>query len=189
MRKLAILDFGDTKATNEVLSILEAALDEGNLPPDSADYYHATKVSQLYELKGKYDLIVALGSDAMRKLCKVDKTLKEYAGCLTYNEGLETWVLPTYHPNGIYQERYTDFDFTYDHIKRAIDLCTGVLEFPPIGGHKMEWEWLGHNGEGWDPNQGYDPKVWTGYAEATEQEVAKAVEIFSKWLGDLDDPA
>lgn len=183
--KLALVTYGDSQLTNEVLEIVGAVLDEFGYPNEQADYVVCTRIAHLDTLKG-YDLIVALGSDAMHKLCKVDRTLKEYAGCLTYNEALKTWVLPTFHPNGIYQEKYTEFDDIHTHLRRAADLCNGVLEFPPVEGHQIEWEWIGHDGEGWDPNQGYDPKVWTGYFEATEAEVERATDIVTAWLQRLD---
>ena len=126
--KLALVDYGDTQCTNEVLEILEGILDEKGFSSDRATYFHASKAAHLSEIKG-YDVVVALGSDAMKKLCKVDRTLKEYAGCMTYNPDMNTWVLPTYHPNGIYQEKYAEFDFTYDHVRRAVDVLDGVLPF------------------------------------------------------------
>lgn len=183
--KLALVDYGDTQCTNEVLEILKGILDEKGFSSDRATYFHANKAAHLSEIKG-YDVVVALGSDAMKKLCKVDRTLKEYAGCMTYNPDMNTWVLPTYHPNGIYQEKYAEFDFTYDHVRRAVDVLDGVLPFPDPEGPKVNWEFIGHNGDGWDPSQGYDPVVWSGYDEATEDELERCWELLNYWINLLN---
>lgn len=183
--KLALVDYGKTKCTNEVLDILEAVLNEAGFPDNSTTYYHITKPEHIAQVKG--DVVVALGTDAMRKLCKVNRDLKEYAGCLTWNEDMGTWVLPTFHPNGIYQEKYDDFDLTYSHLFRAVDLLSGVLAFPPKEGPDFEWEFLGQNGDGWDWKDGYHPEVWTGYFEATLEQVNRQVEILTGWIDRLNE--
>jgi len=187
MNKICLVDLGKTQCTEEVLGILEAVLKEAGFPEDNVLYAHITDPEQL---RGVFDgdLVVAMGTDAMRKLCNVKRDLKEYAGCLTWNEELGLWVLPTPHPNGIYQEKYDDFDLTYAHIRRAVDLATGLLAYPPKNGPDFEWEFIGHNGEGWDWRDGYNPVVWTGYFEATQDEVSRAHEVLTMWLSRLDNP-
>lgn len=184
--KLALVDMGKASCTNEVLSILEGILEQGGFNTDDATYVHVRNASQsLYDLK-QFDLVVALGTDAMRKLCKVTRDLKEYAGCLTWNDDLDAWVLPTHHPNGIYAEKYNEFDDIYNHILRAVDLSNGALALPPKEGHKFDWEWIGHNGDGWDWVQGYNPEVWSGYFEVTDAEEERAREVLDAWLRRLD---
>jgi DNA polymerase I-like protein with 3'-5' exonuclease and polymerase domains len=184
MKTIALCDYGKTKCTNEVLSILEAVFAEANFPDTNVTYYHIDKPEHIAQVKG--DVVVAFGADAMRKLCNVTRDLKEYAGCLTWNEDMGTWVLPTYHPNGIYQEKYDEFDLIYDHVRRAVDLAVGQLAFPPKEGPDFEWEFIGHNGEGWDWKQGYHPEVWSGYFEATQEQVDRAFEVVSRWLRTAD---
>lgn len=183
--KLALVDYGDTQCTNETLEIIEAVLDEGGFSQDDAVYAHCTRKEHMAELKG-FDLIVTFGAEALKKFCKVDRGLKDYAGCMTWNEDLETWILPTYHPNTIYQEKYNEFDYIHDHVKRAVDLLKGVLAFPKVGGPQVDWEFIGHNGDGWVPEDGYNPVVWSGYFECTQEEVARGREILEGWLAELD---
>lgn len=185
MSKLLLVDYGDTELTNETLSIVEGVFEEYQFPTDQIDYLHATKKAQLAELTG-YDLIVTFGAEAMHKLCHVDYTIKEYAGCLTYNEDLKTWVLPTMHPNRIYQEFYGDFDITYAHLRRAIDMFNGVLAWPDDADRNLSWTFYGHNGAGWDPREGYSPVVWSGYFEATPEELTGARQTLEDWLAKLD---
>ena len=185
MSKLCLVDYGDTELTNETLSIVEGVFEEFQFPTANIDYLHATKKAQLEELNG-YDLIITLGAEAMHKLCHVDYTIKDYAGCLTFNEDLKTWVLPTMHPNRIYQEFYGDFDITYVHLRRAVDMFNGVLAWPTEDDRNLSWTFYGHNGTGWDPSQGYDPKVWSGYFEATSEELTGARQTLEDWLAKLD---
>lgn len=183
--KIGLVDYGKTTCTNEVLSILEAVLEEAGFPSDNAVYAHMTEPQHLLGL-GDVDVVVAMGAEAMRKLCNVTRDLKEYAGCLTWNEDMARWVLPTYHPNGIYQEKYDEFDFIYAHVRRAVDLATGRLAFPSKEGPDFEWEFIGHNGVGWDWKQGYNPVVWSGYDEVTPEQADRAILIFTQWLEELD---
>lgn len=185
MKRLALIDYGKTKCTNEVLGIIDAVLDELGFPQDQAAYFHAVSPDNFEQIKG-FDVIVSLGADAMRQLCNVKRDLRDYAGVLTYNTSMDTWILPTFHPNGIYQEKYNEFDDIYAHLRRAVDLCTGQLQLPPVEGVDVDWEFIGHNGDGWDPNLGYDPVVWSGYNEVTEAQADRAVEVISSWLGELD---
>lgn len=137
--------------------------------------------------KGQHKLILAVGAEAMKLLCKTPKTLDQYAGSLTWNKTLQTWILPSHHPSVVYvgpketlNSRYDKFDFLYDHVQRAADLALGRLEFPPIDGHEVPWEFIGHDGV-----QERDGR-WEGYYEATEAELTRAEDIFSNWLGLLD---
>jgi DNA polymerase I-like protein with 3'-5' exonuclease and polymerase domains len=185
LSKLLLVDYGDTELTNETLSIVESVFEEYQFPTDKIDYLHATRKAQLEELTG-YDLIITFGAEAMHKLCKVDYTIKDYAGCLTFNEDLKTWVLPTMHPNRIYQEFYGDFDITYSHLRRAVDMFNGVLAWPSEDDRNLSWTFYGHNGAGWDPREGYNPIVWSGYFEANPDELTGARQTLEDWLAKLD---
>lgn len=139
-------------------------------------------------LKGKYDLILALGAEAMHTLCKTKKTLDKYAGSLTWNKSVNSWVLPTYHPSVVYvgdrktlNSRYDKFDILYDHIHRAVKLVTGKLQYPPKDGYTCDTEWIGHDGHCHSVD-----KRWNGYYEATDEEVGRAQEVFTAWLDLLD---
>lgn len=182
--QIALVDYGKSKCTNEVLDILEAVFKEAEFPEDKITYYHIDKAEHIAQIQG--DVVVAFGADAMRKLCNVTRDLREYAGCLTWNPDMNTWVLPTYHPNGIYQEKYDEFDSVYDHLRRAVDLAVGRLAFPPKDGPDFEWEWIGHNGEGWDWKQGYHPEVWSGYFECTPEQVSLAEAYLRSWIDRLE---
>lgn len=180
--KLALVDYGDTKATGQMLDILEAVLEEQGWT-DEVFYYHIDKPVQLLELKG-HDLIVSMGAQALEPLCKTGRNLKKYAGSLTYNAGLRTWVLPTHHPNSLYEGKYGIFDDIYDHLKRAVALCRGRLEFPPVGGHRVDWELVGHNGSrGAYPE---DDRVFSGYFESTDEQIARQLQLLEDWLATLD---
>ena len=182
--QIALVDWGKSKCTNEVLDILEAVFKEAEFPEDNITYYHIDQVEHIAQIKG--GVVVAFGAEAMRKLCNVNRDLREYAGCLTWNEDMGTWVLPTYHPNGIYQEKYDEFDSVYDHLRRAVDLAVGRLAFPPKDGPDFEWDWVGHNGEGWDWKQGYHPEVWSGYFECTPEQVSVGEAYLRVWIDRLE---
>jgi DNA polymerase I-like protein with 3'-5' exonuclease and polymerase domains len=182
--QIALVDYGKSKCTNEVLEILEAVFKEAEFPEDKITYYHIDQVEHIAQIKG--GVVVAFGAEAMRKLCNVNRDLREYAGCLTWNEDMGTWVLPTYHPNGIYQEKYDEFDSVYDHLRRAVDLAVGRLAFPPKDGPDFEWDWVGHNGEGWDWKQGYHPEVWSGYFECTPEQVSVGEAYLRVWIDRLE---
>jgi DNA polymerase I-like protein with 3'-5' exonuclease and polymerase domains len=185
MKKICIVDFGDTELTRETLSITEGVFEEFGFDTNRIDYLHATKKAQLQELHG-YDLIITFGAEAMHRLCHVDYTIKDYAGCLTWNEDLQTWVLPTHHPNRIYQEFYGDFDLTYAHLRRAVDMMNGVLVWPTEEDRNLSWTFYGHNGSGWDPSIGYDPVTWSGYFESSPEELTGARQTLEDWLSQLD---
>lgn len=140
------------------------------------------------ELSGKYELVLAVGAEAMHTLCKTKKTLEKFAGCLTWNKELDSWVLPSFHPSVVYvgdkktlNSRYDKFDILFDHIHRAVKLVTGRLPYPRKDGYTSEMEWVGHDGHLHSVD-----KRWSGYYEATEQEVVRAQEIFTAWLDLLD---
>lgn len=141
----------------------------------------------LEPLAGKHKLILALGSKPLEALCSTKKTMKDYAGSLTWNTDLESWVLPSFHPSVVYvgpketlNSRYDEFDYLYDHIFRAVDLVTGRRQFPNPEGLDLDWEFIGHDGHS------DDEKRWTGYYEYNIQEVDRAQEVFTHWLGLLD---
>lgn len=134
-----------------------------------------------------HKLVVALGSEALKHLCRTRKVLDAYAGSLTWNEDLSTWVLPSFHPSVVYvgpketiNSRYDKFDFMYDHIGRAVQLVTGDKEFPPVNGHEVPWEFVGHNGAR------YENKVWSGYSVVSPDQLDRAKDIFTGWLDLLD---
>ena len=93
----------------------------------STSSFKAEEVRKLVEeLKGKHKLILAVGAEAMKALCGTKKTLDQYAGSLTWNKTIDSWVLPSHHPSVVYvgdkktlNSRYDKFDFLFDHIHRA----------------------------------------------------------------------
>lgn len=183
--KILLFDAVDTALTSETLSICEDICTEYGWSHDDVDYAHMRKKEEL-PLMPQADVIVCMGADALKLLFPDAPVLKKCAGALMYHEGLGTWVLPTNHPNVIYMPDgagYNQFDIFYDHMRRAIDLCQGTLTFPEPEGRVMNWEWMGHNG-----TQGYngDPKVWSGYFEATPEEISRQKTILRAWLKDLD---
>lgn len=185
MSTILLLDFADTKLTSETSSFCEGIAEEYGFPVDDVVHAHLTHRSQLAKLP-KADVVVVMGAEALRMVLPDAPPLKKMAGALTYHAEMDMWVLPTMHPNCVYMPDgmgYNQFDTFYDHMRRAIDLCQGTLEFPPIEGHKMNWEFIGHNG-----TQGYgdDPKVWSGYFEATDDEIARAWQLLDYWLFDLE---
>jgi DNA polymerase I-like protein with 3'-5' exonuclease and polymerase domains len=183
--KILLLDAIDTELTDETMSICEDVLTEHGFPHDNVEYAHIRKKDQISGLP-RADVVVCMGADAAKLLLPGLPPLKKSAGALTYSEDLETWVIPTMHPNCIYTpdgKGYGQFDIFYDHLRRAIDLCQGTLEFPQWPRPELNWEWVGHNG-----TRGYggDPKVWSGYFESTPEEVARMRQILREWLRSLD---
>lgn len=183
---IILLDYADTKLTSETQSIAEDICKEYGFPLENVAYAHARRVKDLEKLP-ESSVIVCMGAEALGALLPDSPPLKKTAGALTYHPTLKTWVLPTIHPNIIYMpdgKGYNQFDIFYEHMRRAIDLCNGVLEFPPIEGHKVDWEFIGHNG-----TQGYkdDPKVWSGYFEATDEEIDRQWVLLDNWIFDLND--
>lgn len=188
MAKILLFDFADSALTSETMSICEDIFTEYGFSHDDVDYAHASFKSDLTKLP-KADVIVAMGAEATKALLPDAPPLKKCAGALTYHTELEMWVLPTNTPNVIYMPEgkgYNQFDIFYDHLRRAIDLCQGTLQFPPPEGRQMDWEFVGHNGTGWNPDNGYSPIVWSGYFECTDEEERRQREILEAWLTDLD---
>lgn len=186
--KILLVDAIDSALTSETMSICEDICTEYGWSHDNVDYAHIRDKKQLAELPSA-DVIVAMGAEATKLLLPGSPPLKKCAGALMYQEDLKTWVLPTNTPNVIYMPDgagYNQFDIFYDHLRRAIDLCQGTLQFPPVGGRQMDWEFVGHNGTGWDPDDGYHPVVWSGYFEATPEEIARQKTILKGWLKRLD---
>lgn len=184
-KSILLVDFADTRLTKETTSICEDIATEYGYSHENLSYAHVDKKAQI-PLLPKADVIVAMGAEVVRALLPDAPPLKKLAGALTYHAELDTWIIPTIHPNVIYTPEgkgYNQFDIFYDHMRRAIDLCQETLAFPPVGGHKLDWEFIGHNG-----TQGYDgdPKVWSGYFEATEEEIARQWELLDYWLFDLE---
>lgn len=186
--KIAIADYGDTKVTGETLGIVSAVFDEAKFDDDNIEYVHMSRSADSEKLAGRgFDVILAMGAEATKILCQTDIPLKKYAGSLTWNDDLGSWVLPTMHPNRIYAGAYGDFDITYDHIHRAVDLATGKLAFPPTDGAKVDWEFVGHNGtRGREYKGEWDPNLWAGYFECTPEEEDRQAEILGALLTELD---
>lgn len=182
MPKILLVDCGNTTLTRETMGIVEAVFEEKQFDTNQIDYVHSPNVPKCTG----YDLIVTFGADALKEFCDTKKPIDDYAGSLTYNKQLQTWVLPTHHPNRIYGGFFGEFDIIYAHLGRAVDLLGGTLSWPPVEGHRIDWEFIGHNGEGWDPRTSDDRKIWTGYFEATETEVARAYSILNSWINRLN---
>lgn len=182
MPRIALVDYGDVALKDEMLDIVTAVFEEAKFPTDDVDYLHLTKTAQLRNLR-EYELIVTFGAQALDPIYRADRTLKQYAGSLTYLPSMRTWALPTFHPNGVLQGKYGEFDMIYDSLRRAIALVRGELEFPPVNGHKVNWELVGHNG-----TRGYggDPKVWSGYFEYTDEQIVRQRAILENYLADLE---
>lgn len=140
-------------------------------------------VKELLEtLRGKHDIILAIGAEAQKHLCETTKTLDKYAGSLTWNKRINAWVLPSFHPSVVYvgdkktlNSRYDKFDLLFDHIQRIGALVKGESEFPPVNGLEIPWEFIGHDGATED-------KRYRGYYEYTEAQVARSQEVFTAWL-------
>jgi DNA polymerase I-like protein with 3'-5' exonuclease and polymerase domains len=183
--KILLVDAVDTALTDETLSICEDVLTEYGFSHDDVEYAHIRTKDQVSDLPAA-DIIVCMGAEALRLLLPSAPVLKKSAGAMMYQEELGTWVIPTMHPNCIYMpdgKGYGQFDIFYDHLRRAIDMCQGTLDFPVWPRPEMNWEWVGHNG-----SQGFggDPRVWSGYFEATTEEIARQREILQGWVKRLD---
>lgn len=139
------------------------------------------------------NIVIAIGSEAVKYLCGTTRPLDKFAGSLTWSEEYGVWVIPTHHPSCIYvgpretmNTRYDKFDYIWDHIHRAVKLATGEIDLPPKTGHDIPWEFIGHNGEGWDPSSD-EATVWSGYSEATSAEIQRAEGILYGWMEKLDE--
>ncbi len=176
-------------------SFQDAGFSYNNVARYSLCFSQAVRVGPIEELmdelRGQYKLIVALGTNCLKAFCNTKKVLDAYAGSLTWNSDLDSWVLPSYHPSVVYvgdkktlNSRYDKFDILFDHIHRAVGLVNGTIPFPPVEGHQVDWRFIGHNGVAWD--QDSLPTPWTGYYEWTDEEVSQAQEVLTSWLGLLD---
>lgn len=179
------------------LSLLGGSFEDGGLPWSEVATYSLTFTKHILQagiqelqqaLKGKYDLILALGSSSQKFLADSNRTLDDYAGSLTYSDKLGCWVLPSYHPSVVYvgdkktiNSRYDKFDVLYDHIIRAASLINGDRPYPDPEGLKVDWEFIGHTGVE------FDGKRYSGYYEADDWEIHKAQWIFTGWLEMLDE--
>lgn len=169
--------------------ILDAVLTEYGLDPASVARVSVTYLQDsvpvvktrrvLDENLGKHQVVFGMGPHVMKALCKTPKTLDKYAGSLTRYEHL--WVLPSYHTNVLNDyETAWKFDLLYDHLRRAVSMVRGELDFPPVGGHKVDWKWYGHNGTRGEDN------VWSGYFESTmAEEVGQGFQL-NFWISELD---
>lgn len=187
-KRILLFDFGDTNLTSETTSIVEDILTEYGFSHDDVDYAHVKRKAQLAKIP-KASVIIAMGAEATRALLPDAPPLKKLAGALTYQKELGMWVLPTEHPNCIYMPDgagYNRFDNFYDHLRRAIDLCQGTLEFPDPDGIKLDWEFIGHNGKGWDPKKPDTRQVWGGYFEVTTEEIDRQWYVLDCWLDRLN---
>lgn len=151
----------------------------------------ATEMVNTFLQQQDFAIVVAVGSEATKLLCGTKKPLDKYAGSLTWSEKFGVWVLPTHHPSCVYvgpretmNARYDKFDYIWDHVHRAVKLATGEIEFPPKAGHDVPWEFIGHNGDGWDPSSD-EATVWSGYDEATDAQVDRAEKILNGWISKL----
>lgn len=177
------------------LQLLAGSFEDAGLPFGSVDRYSLTSTSSVKasqveelmgELKGRYDLILALGAEPLKRLCNTKKVMDKYAGSLTWNAALDAWILPTYHPSVVYvgdkktlNYRYDQFDILFDHIHRAVALLNDELPWPAKDGYTSEMQFIGHDGECVDGR-------WTGYYETNEAETDTAQRIFALWLDILD---
>lgn len=136
---------------------------------------------------------ILYGVEAAKVVTKI--ALSKVGGAHWYLN--ETYCAPTWDLSCLADFKTAGrFDFIYDHIKRVASLMSGEFEFPPVDGHKIEWEFIGHNGlRGDDPDKdfigprlpaGYGPKVWSGYFEHTEEEVERQDSLLEWWIKELE---
>jgi DNA polymerase I-like protein with 3'-5' exonuclease and polymerase domains len=200
--KLAVVEIRTNASTGgfdkRAILLLNGSFEDAGLPFAQVDRWSLTVTNSavagpsselVSQLKGKYEIIVALGSEATKKLCKTKRTLDDYAGSLTWSADLESWVLPTWHPSVVYvgdkktlNKRYDQFDILYDHIIRAVQLAKGERKFPSKN-HEDDLPpttFVGHNGTRNPDN------TWSGYWECTDEEAAEAKAYFTHWLDFLD---
>lgn len=148
----------------------------------------AEKQDLVTELRrGKYELILAVGAEAMHTLCETKKVLDKYAGSLTWSSSISAWVLPSYHPSVVYvgdrktlNARYDKFDILFDHVNRVVKLSRGELPLPDKSGYTSPTRWIGHDGGLTEEG------CWVGYYEVTPAEAVEAEGIFAGWLDLLD---
>src|SRR5690606_29406103 len=107
-------------------------------------------------------------------------------GAMTWNADLDRFVIPTFHPSYILRDNYGAFDDLYNCLARAVRISQGKVQLPPPGGHKIDWELIGHRGE--KVARPDNPKhwTWTGHFEATKVETERAKHIVSGWVRRMD---
>ncbi len=176
--------------------LLNGSFEDAGLNFSKVDRYSLTSTNAalsagfeelVAELRGRYKIVVALGAEATKRLCKTKKVLDDYAGSITWNPSIKSWVLPSHHPSVVYvgdkktlNMRYDKFDILYDHILRAAAMVKGEREFPDINETPLPWVFVGHNGER------NEDSTWAGYYECTEDEAVTAQRVFTDWLAILD---
>src|SRR5690606_8230066 len=106
------------------------------------DYYLPELMDELRGLDPV--VIVALGGTAAQLLCKRTDGISRFVGAMTWNEDLERFVIPTFHPSYILRDNYAAFDDLYNCLSRAVRVAQGKAQLPPPGGHKIDWELIGH---------------------------------------------
>lgn len=152
------------------------------------------ELGKLFGFLKNHKIVISLGAMAMQALCQTKKTIGEYAGSLTWNDTLNIWVIPSYHPSSVVygpretmNKRFDEFDFLYDHVHRTVDLLTGKLDWPNPETRMDPCPriFVGHNGV--QIQDGDLAKSWSGYWESTEEEAIKAIRKFSSWLAKIED--
>jgi len=128
-----------------------------------------------------HKLVLTLGASSMHALCNTRRPLADYAGSMTWNDTLGTWILPSLSPQTVLDEKWDDFADLWDHMRQAAALIKGELPFPDRD-FKLDWEMVGHNGY---PGYKDDDKVWTGYFECDIDEETRAQQIVAAWLNRL----
>jgi DNA polymerase I-like protein with 3'-5' exonuclease and polymerase domains len=172
-------------------SFQEAGIDFQDISRYSLTSTSAVRAADKQELiaqlrRGKYEVVLAVGAEAMHTLCETKKVLDKYAGSLTWSGSIGAWVLPSYHPSVVYvgdkktlNARYDKFDLLFDHVHRVAKLSRSDLPFPDKSGYTSPTRWIGHDGQLIDGR-------WHGYYEVNPAEAAEAEALFTGWLDLLD---
>jgi DNA polymerase I-like protein with 3'-5' exonuclease and polymerase domains len=105
---------------------------------------------------------------------------------MTWNADIERFVIPTFHPSAIIHGNTGYYDDLYSAMQRAARISQGRLQLPPPGGHRIDWELIGHRGEKVMREDSPRHWTWTGHFEATDAEVDRARELVEYWLEVMD---
>jgi DNA polymerase-1 len=113
------------------------------------------------------DLVLAFGNTAAQHLLETKDNIGTIQGTLSWNEDLQTWILPTYHPAVVLHGNVGVFDDILGAVKRSAKMLAGALPFPNRD-EVLEYEYITDNREA--------EKVWSELA-ALSQRVRIAIDI------------
>jgi uracil-DNA glycosylase family 4 len=86
-------------------------------------------------------VVLAVGGTAAKALTGATDGISKVQGTMHWNEELQCYVIPTYHPTAVLHGNTGYFDDIYETTKRAIRFAQGVTPLPDKD-FKLDWEFV-----------------------------------------------